>query len=158
MRLPLAPGEITAPWLSEVLGGPVEAVVIEEVRPGAATKVRVRLDDSRTVIVKAPLSGAAQDEATLSFFALEVGFYRDVAELLDVGAPRCLYADTRPTRGRHWSCWRTCTTRTSTPPGTRWTPRTPSGCSRCAPGCTRRPGSTPWSRTCPVTRGPCAAF
>ena len=100
VRLPLDPDEITAPWLSEALGVRVDSAVVESVVPGAATKVRVRLGDGGTVIVKAPLSGAEQDDATLSFFALEVAFYRDVAPLLDVGTPRCLFAETRAEEGQ----------------------------------------------------------
>ena len=100
MRLPKGPDEITALWLSEALGYPVDRAVVEEVIPGAATKVRVRLAEDETVIVKAPLSGAEQDDATLSFFALEVAFYRDVAGLVDVGSPRCLYAETRSAEGQ----------------------------------------------------------
>jgi aminoglycoside/choline kinase family phosphotransferase len=100
MRLPTAPHEISAPWLSEALGSRVDSAVVEDVIPGAATKVRVRLGSDRTVIVKAPMSGAEQDPATLSFFALEVAFYRTVAALLDVGSPRCLYAEARQAEGQ----------------------------------------------------------
>ena len=64
MRLPTAPHEITARWLSEALGTRVESASVEDVIPGAATKVRMRLDGGATVIVKAPMSGAEQDSAT----------------------------------------------------------------------------------------------
>lgn len=104
MRLPRAPHEISAPWLSQALGTRIDGASVENVIPGAATKVRMRLDGGETVdetvVVKAPMSGARQDSATLSFFALEVAFYRDVAGLLDVGSPRCLYAETRPGEGQ----------------------------------------------------------
>lgn len=100
MRLPTSPDEITATWLSETLGTVVESATVEDIIPGAATKVRVRLGDGRTLIVKAPMSGAAHDATTLSFFALEVAFYRDVAQFLDVGLPRCLYAEVRPAQGQ----------------------------------------------------------
>jgi hypothetical protein len=100
MRLPRTPDQITAPWLSQALGTAVAEATVEEIIPGAATKVRVRLDGGASVVVKAPLSGAAQDPETLSFFELEVAFYRDVARFLDVGSPRCLYAETRPAEGQ----------------------------------------------------------
>lgn len=103
LPLPTAPEEITAAWLAEALGRQVETATVADVIPGAATKVRVRLSGPAvpdTVIVKAPLSGADQDADTLSFFAGEVAFYRDVASLLDVGTPRCLYAETRLDEGQ----------------------------------------------------------
>lgn len=100
MRLPTAPHEITARWLSQALGTRIAGASVDSVIAGAATKVRIRLDGGETVVVKAPMSGAEQDPASLSFFALEVAFYRDVAPLLDVGSPRCLYAETRPSEGQ----------------------------------------------------------
>jgi hypothetical protein len=100
MRLPTAPLEITGRWLSEALGTRIDNADVIDVIPGAATKVRVRLDGGATIVVKAPMSGAEQNSATLSFFALEVAFYRDAAPLLDVGTPRCLYAETRPSEGQ----------------------------------------------------------
>lgn len=99
LPLPVSPDEITATWLTEALGVRVAAAVVVDVIPGAATKVRLRLTGSAvpgSVIVKAPLSGAQQNSDTLSFFAGEVAFYRDVSPLLDIGTPSCLYAETRP--------------------------------------------------------------
>jgi Phosphotransferase enzyme family len=103
IALPTCIDAITADWLSEALAAPVNAIEVEDVITGAATKVRVRLSGPNvphTVIVKAPLSRAKRNADILSFFALEVAFYRDVAALLDVGLPRCLYAETREDEGQ----------------------------------------------------------
>lgn len=105
MRLPLptSPDEITADWLTEALGLQVDTATVVDVIAGAATKVRVRLSGPATpdtVIVKAPLSGAEQDSDTLSFFAGEVAFYREVSSLLGLGTPECLYAETRVDQGQ----------------------------------------------------------
>jgi hypothetical protein len=103
LPLPTSPEEITADWLTGALGLQVDTATVTDVIAGAATKVRLRLTGSaapRTVIVKAPLSGAEQDTDTLSFFAGEVAFYRDVSPLLDVGTPPCLYAETRLDEGQ----------------------------------------------------------
>jgi aminoglycoside/choline kinase family phosphotransferase len=101
--LPTSPDEITAVWLTEALALQVDTATVADVISGGATKVRLRLTGPAapaSVIVKAPLSGAAQNADTLSFFAGEVAFYRDVSSLLDVGSPRCLYAETRLDEGQ----------------------------------------------------------
>jgi hypothetical protein len=103
LPLPTSPEGITADWLTEALGLQVNTATVADVIDGAATKVRLRLTGPAvpdTVIVKAPLSGAEQDTDTLSFFAGEVAFYRDVSPLLDVGTPQCLYAETRLDEGQ----------------------------------------------------------
>lgn len=103
VALPRTPDEITAEWLTEALGAPVDTATVIDVIPGAATKVRMALTGlglPATVIVKAPLSGKQQNVDTLSFFAGEVAFYRDVAPMLPVGTPRCLYAETRLDEGQ----------------------------------------------------------
>lgn len=100
MTIPLAPGDVTARWLSDVLGEEVADVEITPVgtgQTGATYRVRVRYRGETglpgSFVVKLP----AQDEAVRERVALsyrsEHAFYTELADSLAVPLPRCYHCD-----------------------------------------------------------------
>lgn len=100
----MSPDEITAAWLSSVLGGEVDSVTSRPVGDGhVSTSLRLRLESSdpavpASLIAKLP----AQDERSLLLAAavrsyeFEVRFYRELAHTVDIRVPECRYSDWTP--------------------------------------------------------------
>jgi fructosamine-3-kinase len=89
-------GDVTADWLTEVLGDPVSSFTTEPVGTGQmGDAFRIRTDNGRTAILKV----AAADETSratglaLRIFEVEVRFYQQLAEQLGVPVPQCFSAD-----------------------------------------------------------------
>jgi len=98
---PVAPHEVTAQWLSEVVGFSVHGFEVTYFSEGAgimALVTRVLLDsaddDPSSVIVKFPSPsadnrGVAQ---TYNMYAREVQFYQSIAPFVSVRTPHCYFA------------------------------------------------------------------
>lgn len=100
MTIPLSPDDVSAAWLSEVLGAEVTEVAVTPVgtgQTGATYRVGVRYrsatDLPGSFVVKLP----AQDEAVRERVALsyrsEHAFYTEIAETLAVPVPHCYHCD-----------------------------------------------------------------
>jgi hypothetical protein len=97
----MSPDEITAQWLSSVLGGEIDSVEARPIGDGhVGTSLRLRLSSAdpsvpATVVAKLP----AQDErslllaATVRSYEREVKFYRELAHTVDIRVPYCHHAD-----------------------------------------------------------------
>ena len=100
----MSPDDITAAWLSSVLGGEVVSVEARPVGDGhVSTTVRLSLvtDDPSipsSIIAKVP----AEDErsrvlaASVRSYEREVKFFRELAPTVDIRMPRCHHADWDP--------------------------------------------------------------
>ena len=100
--VPNHPEAIDAAWLSEVLGGEVQAIRIEPItdRRGVnAETFRLVLDGSgipRSVVVKLPTPSARGVAAFQRWYEREVRFYRELAESTPLRSPRCYSAQITP--------------------------------------------------------------
>ena len=101
------PGEITAPWLSEVLGGEVGDVTSERIGDGlVGMNLRLVLVDAdprlpASVVAKLP-SPDPTSRATgvaLRNYEREVRFYVEVAPTVDIRVPHCHHGEWDPERG-----------------------------------------------------------
>ena len=96
---PVHPDEVTAHWLSSVLGKRIEAVRWEAIGTGqVGDSVRFHVSAAEAVSTLAGKFSAADEasRATATTFGLyrkEVEFYRQVAPYLDVRAPHVHFAD-----------------------------------------------------------------
>ncbi|WP_421120686.1 phosphotransferase [Aquihabitans daechungensis] len=88
--------EISAPWLSDVLGTEVRGAGIEQVGAGqTGATFRLRLDAPDlpdTMIAKVATGDDAARAQVAVAYRNEVGFYRHLRPTLDVRAPRCWHA------------------------------------------------------------------
>lgn len=93
--LPMQVEEITADWLSQALGCPVETVDVTEVIWGTATKVlaRVHFADGRElgVCVKGGFNPELMQQMGATY-QIEARFYRDLGTRLESGVPACYFA------------------------------------------------------------------
>ena len=100
MQIPVSPQQVTAPWLSEVLGADVTDVTVTGVGTGqtgatyrVAVGYRAEAGLPASFVVKLP----AQDEAVRERVALsyrsEHAFYTKIADTLAVPLPRCYHCD-----------------------------------------------------------------
>lgn len=105
--IPSSPGEVTASWLSEVLGTHVTEVSAANLGEGVGvmgevTRLRLTYADGAggpaTLIAKtvSPAEQNLETAGTYGFYAREVAFYQEVAQLMDLRVPECLYADMAP--------------------------------------------------------------
>lgn len=100
--IPATPDEVTAQWLSTVLGTPVADVAVSPIgtgQTGATYRVEVTYgsgggnDLPATFVVKLP-SQEASVRASASFgYQAEHAFYTEVADTVQVPMPRCYYCD-----------------------------------------------------------------
>lgn len=102
--IPRSPAEITAGWLSDVLGRNVADVAVANLGEGVGVMGEVSQltltygDGSSgpgTVIAKtiAPTEANLDTAATYGFYVREVSFYQHVAATMDVRVPQCHHAD-----------------------------------------------------------------
>ncbi len=96
-QFPHQPEDITADWLSAILGGSVDSFSLEQIGVGVGLLgrlYRIALTGAgvpTTVVAKFPtLDQGARDNvaAPLGFYSNEVSFYNDGAALTPVGTPR----------------------------------------------------------------------
>jgi hypothetical protein len=101
-NFPAHPGAVTTEWLSELLGERVTALRWEPIGTGqVGDSVRFHLDYDRQGAGPATLAGKfpAADEmsrgtaAAFGLYAKEVGFYRELAQHLDVRVPKTYAAE-----------------------------------------------------------------
>lgn len=98
--IPVAPEEVSAQWLSGVLGAEVAEVSVAPVgtgQTGATYRLAVRYDGPTDLpasfVVKLPAQDpAVRDRVALSYRS-EHAFYTEVADTLDVPLPRCYHCD-----------------------------------------------------------------
>ena len=90
------PGDLSADWLSEALQQPVRSWSTEPIGTGQmGDAFRVTTDTGATAVLKV----AATDETSratglaLRIYEVEVGFYRELADRLQISTPRCYAAD-----------------------------------------------------------------
>ncbi len=100
---PASPSELTADWLSGVLGAPVAGLSHENLGEGVGvmaevSRIHVEYDDEaegpETLILKtvAPMPQNRETATQYGFYRREVRFYQDVADKLRIRVPRCYYA------------------------------------------------------------------
>jgi hypothetical protein len=114
VTLPLSLEQITPEWLTSALGTAVpgvvvEAVAIDQVQWGTATKVQLRLGYNaagvsaglpRSMYLKAGLAGPEQIALVGRALECEARFYGDWRPALDINAPRAYYAATAVETGQ----------------------------------------------------------
>ena len=90
------PGDLTADYLSAALDRPVRTWTTERIGTGQmGDAFRITTDDGSTAVLKV----AATDDTSratglaLRIYEVEVGFYRELAERLQVSTPRCYAGD-----------------------------------------------------------------
>jgi hypothetical protein len=105
---PIHPDQLSAEWLSTVLGRPIHDFSVERFSEGTgiiAWVMRLVLvsDDggAESVIAKLP-SASPENRAVAAAFDMyqrEVGFYRDIEPHVSIRTPRCLHAQIEPDSG-----------------------------------------------------------
>ena len=103
----MGPGDVTAEWLSEVLGAEVGRVEQQRIGDGlVGMNLRLRVLDSdpslpSSVVVKLPSPDPTSRATglTMRTYEREVRFYRDVAPTVDIRMPRCHHAEWDPPTG-----------------------------------------------------------
>ena len=98
MLIPSAPEEVTAAWLSQVLGVAVDTVDITPVgtgQTGATYRLRVAYRDqdgpADSFVVKLPAQDPAVRERVALSYRSEHAFYNDLADTLAVPLPHCYH-------------------------------------------------------------------
>jgi aminoglycoside/choline kinase family phosphotransferase len=99
--IPVKPGDLTAPWMSEALGHRVDAVEVDDLGEGKgilAAVLRVQLQGDgvpRSLVAKLPSPHPENYNVAVAYrcYEREVQFYKHVAGHLDVFTPACLYGD-----------------------------------------------------------------
>ena len=98
MPIPCSPDDVTAPWLSDVLGTEVTDVDVTPVgtgQTGATYRVAVRYRGDTAMphsfVVKLPAQDAAVRERVSLSYRSEHAFYTEVAETVSVPLPRCYH-------------------------------------------------------------------
>ena len=99
----MTPADITATWLSDAIGAPVDAIETEDIGVGVGLLgdlVRVRIESSdpslpASVVVKLPTHHEANRNIGLGLmlYARELRFYDEVAPRTSLRVPRCWHAD-----------------------------------------------------------------
>jgi hypothetical protein len=95
------PGEITASWLSDVLGGEVGGVTPERIGDGlVGMNLRLTLVDAdpalpASVVVKLPSPDPTNraTSAALRHYEREVRFYLEIAPTVDIRVPNCFHGE-----------------------------------------------------------------
>ena len=104
-EFPVTPEALTAEWLTEVLGFPVQDFKVERFAEGVgilAMVTRVRLttasDNPQSVIAKFPSPNPTNRviTRTYSMYAREVMFYQSIARKVEIRTPHCFYATIDP--------------------------------------------------------------
>jgi len=90
-----SPDDFTPDWLSRALVRDVASVVVEQIgtgQTGAAYRLSmVTADGPLTLIAKIGRGDASARRRVRDGYRSEVGFYRDIAPMIDVATPRCWY-------------------------------------------------------------------
>jgi len=93
--LPMSVEDITARWMSEALEREVDAVAVDEVIWGTATKVLVKVgfaDGSETALcVKGGFTPELMERMAIAY-QCEARFYGELGPHLDAGVPECHFA------------------------------------------------------------------
>jgi hypothetical protein len=101
--IPTGPDEVTAQWLTEVLGGHADPVVIDAVRvgpvgtgqTGATYRIAVQYaaaaDLPDSFVIKLPAQDPAVRQRVALSYRSEHAFYTRVADTVAVPLPRCYY-------------------------------------------------------------------
>ncbi len=106
--LPATPEQITADWLTEALGQPVESVQFPDVVWGTATKVRLEVtyaedaaggDPPRHLCAKGGFDERMSDWGLGPAYVLEARFFGELAARF-AGVPRCWFAGVDPAGGQ----------------------------------------------------------
>ncbi len=104
VEIPLSEGEVDAAWLSRALSTAEAEVVVasvghEQLVRGAGTKLRLSVTYAENpgglpsvLWVKAGWEDHSPAMASAGIYAREATFYRDLANLAEVRAPRCFHA------------------------------------------------------------------
>ncbi|WP_203337134.1 phosphotransferase family protein [Nocardioides limicola] len=96
--------QITPVWLSEVLGGPVEAVAVERVgsgQIGTCHRVRVSgVDVPASVLVKLPGEDPGARAMLAGAYRSEINFYTRLASTVAIAVPHCYAATEVDEQGR----------------------------------------------------------
>ena len=99
-NFPVTPEDVTATWLSDVLGFSVEDFEVERFAEGTgilSMVTRIRLvtapDNPQSIVAKFPSPDTSTREITNTYgmYAREVMFYQTIADKVDMRSPRCLY-------------------------------------------------------------------
>jgi hypothetical protein len=86
--------ELTAPWLSGILGRDVDRLTVEQVGTGQiGTAFRLRFGADDTVLVKLPPADPAARDMMAGAYRGEVRFYQLVAPTVAVRTPSCHHAE-----------------------------------------------------------------
>lgn len=100
MTIPRSPDDVTAPWLSRVLGTQVTGVEVTPVgtgQTGATYRVAVRYRDDtalpRSFVVKLPAQDDAVRERVSLSYRSEHAFYTEAAGTVSVPLPRCYHCE-----------------------------------------------------------------
>lgn len=98
-RLPTAIGEVDAAWLSRALGVHVKRAQILDLIRGASTKIRMSLEtDDPGIPPRVIVKGGFEEHSPKmgEMYAIEARFYREVARVLPIRAPRSWFAESDP--------------------------------------------------------------
>lgn len=104
MNFPSHPDQFTTEWLEQVLGAPAASLLSFGASPVGTGQMslsfRIRLvwrdgEGPSSLIAKCPSLDPSTRviAAALGSYALELGWYRDLARDIDVACPRCLYLE-----------------------------------------------------------------
>jgi hypothetical protein len=105
LPLPLSIEDVTPDWLSAAIGATVTRTTVEEVMPGSATKVRLRVEYASvtglpsTMILKTGFNEMMRALAG-GLYRNESAFFATVAPILDIPLPMCFYAGTDDASGQ----------------------------------------------------------
>lgn len=87
-------GDVTASWLTGMLGRPVASFEVERVGTGQiGTCYRLRLDDGGSLLAKLPAEDPSARDMMAGAYRGEVRFYERIAPTVAVRAPQCLHAE-----------------------------------------------------------------
>lgn len=100
----MTPDDVTADWLSNVLGGPVDAFTTQRIGDGhIGMNLRVGLTSSdpsvpESVVLKMPSPDPTSQAtaAMLRHYEREVKFYLEIADTVDIGVPHCHHGEWTP--------------------------------------------------------------
>ncbi len=102
--IPQSINEVTPAWLSEVLGGQVSRIEVQQIGQGVGLlgdiyQVKLDADDlPASVVIKLPSSFEENKEqaVSLGMFDAEIKFYRELGHMATVGLPEIYHADIAP--------------------------------------------------------------
>lgn len=98
LPLPTALDDVSALWLSDVLGKPVHHAKVLDVIAGTSTKIRVGIESDGTLPPTLIVKGGFEEHSPsmAEMYANEVRFYSILAPALPLPGPRCWFAGSDP--------------------------------------------------------------